>query len=193
MPLIFYRPCLTFKPITSTQVILSPHCRSLQQSFLQHWSCPRPAVHHFWQKPCLSGGAPWGTWFKVKVIYRLYNAITMFSTFTVSFLGAFTPSLGVFYYCWALWWYFHGTPSQPLSVSHSWRAAVSSRTIISKVKLGLFSFRHSILHLSTLLSIFTLQHNQSPEAPLRPALPCESAENLSGCRGQCLTGLLSLG
>lgn len=183
---------MTFKPITPPQVILSPHCRSLWCSFLQHWSCPRSAVHQFWQKPCLSGGALWCTWFKVKVIYRLYNAITMFSTFTVSFLGAFTTSLGDFCYCWALCWYFHGTPSQPVSGSHSRRVAVSSRAIISKVKLGLFSFRHSILHLSKLLFIFTLQHNQSHEAPLRPALPCESAENLSAFRRQYLTGLLSL-
>lgn len=116
----------------------------------------------------------------------------MFSAFTVSFLGAFTIPLGDFCYCWALCWYFHGTPSHPVSGTHSWRAAVSSGPIISKVKLGLFSFRHSILHLSILIFIFTLQHNQSHEATLRPALPCESAENLSACRRQCLTGLLSL-
>lgn len=98
------------------------------------------------------------------------------STFTVSFLGAFSTSFGDFYCSWAACCYFNGTPSQPLSGSHSQRATVSSEAIISNVKSGLFSFRYSTLHLSMLLFIFTLQ--SVSWGPSQTSLPCQSAEIL---------------
>lgn len=108
-------------------------------------------------------------------IIQCHNNVFCFHT--VSFLGIFNTRSGFFItteHC--------ADVSMELSITASvWVLLLKSSNQLRahhfRCETGTVFFRHTILHLSTLLFIFILQPNQSHKAPLSPALPRELSEN----------------